>query len=132
MDVLAKGLGVTRAELRELAGEGKLTANKVAQAMLKMSDSVWFSGVLHATLMVVLLGVFNTSLGTTIDNKKEAWVGGLIGGGAFGIGMLLVVLAELAHIEHVAFNQIQRREIVLQMRTHCRIFFNRGERDAGF
>ncbi len=40
MDVLAKGLGVTRAELRELAGEGKLTANKVAQAMLKMSDSV--------------------------------------------------------------------------------------------
>ena len=40
MDVLAKGLGVTRGELRELAEEGKLTANKVAQAMLKMSDAV--------------------------------------------------------------------------------------------
>lgn len=83
--------------------------------MFKMSESFWFSGILHATLMVVLLAVFNTSLGTTINNKREAYLGGLLGGGAFGVGMLLVVLAELAHIEHVAFSDVPMLYIATQL-----------------
>lgn len=85
---------------------------KAAQAfvensnMLKISGSFWLSGILHASFMSVLFAVFTTSLGTTIERKKEAWLGGLLGGGAFGIGMLLVLLAELAHIEHIAYSEV--------------------------
>ncbi|UOO87500.1 tape measure protein [Neisseria arctica] len=40
MDALAKGLGVTRGELRAMAADGKLTAETVTQALLSVSSSV--------------------------------------------------------------------------------------------
>lgn len=40
MDAMARGLGVSRGELRAMAADGKLTAEAVTQALLRVSDSV--------------------------------------------------------------------------------------------
>ena len=40
MDAIAQGLGVTRGELRAMAADGKLTAEAVTQALLRVSGSV--------------------------------------------------------------------------------------------
>ena len=40
MDAIARGLGVTRGELRAMAADGKLTAEAVTQALLRVSGSV--------------------------------------------------------------------------------------------
>ena len=40
MDVFSKGLGVTRAELKEMSSQGLLTTDKMIQAIQKMSGSI--------------------------------------------------------------------------------------------
>lgn len=40
MEVFAKGLGVTRAELKEMSSAGELTTDKMIQAISKMSESI--------------------------------------------------------------------------------------------
>ena len=40
MEVFAKGLGVTRAELKEMSSAGELTTDKMVQAIEKMSESI--------------------------------------------------------------------------------------------
>lgn len=40
MEVFAKGLGVTRAELKEMSSQGLLTTDKMVQAIEKMSGSI--------------------------------------------------------------------------------------------
>ena len=40
MEVFSKGLGVTRAELKEMSSQGQLTTDKMIQAIQKMSDSI--------------------------------------------------------------------------------------------
>lgn len=56
--------------------------------------------------MAVLIAVFTASLGTTVANKREAKMAGLLGGLVFGIGILLVLLVELAYIEQIAFSDV--------------------------
>ncbi|AXY60183.1 tape measure protein [Acinetobacter sp. WCHAc010052] len=59
---MADGLGVTTGELRELAGQGKLTTDVVTQALLSQSERITEE-----------FNKFPTTIGASIENLKTAW-----------------------------------------------------------
>ena len=83
--------------------------------MVQASGSFWLSGILHATFMAALLAVFTASLGTTVTNKREATMGGLLGGMGFGVGILVVLFVELAYVEEIAFSDVPMLYIANQL-----------------
>ncbi|WP_279525337.1 tape measure protein [Phocoenobacter uteri] len=109
LDAIAKGLGVTRGELREMAKAGKLTMDVVIPALEKVKDSVDtdFSKRIKTvsqaftnleTSFVKTIGSFNESIGVTdflaenielvAANLEEAIKAAVIFGGVLAIGQL--------------------------------------------
>ena len=66
--------------------------------MTKAAPYWWLSGVLYTTFMTLNMGPFFTGIGADTKNLKEAKVGGLAGGIAFCLCLMLMAFALLASI----------------------------------
>lgn len=73
MEVFAKGLGVTRAELKEMSSQGLLTTDKMVQAIEKMSGSTLGLSVL------VVVGLFFFNVPEKNKDLLNIVIGSLIG-----------------------------------------------------
>ncbi|MFW2077386.1 tape measure protein [Acinetobacter sp. ULE_I010] len=88
LDVFAKGLGVTRAELKEMSSQGLLTTDKMIEAIQKMSGSIEND-----------FGKTNFTIGqsfTQLSNAVTEFVGeaGSGSGAAAGLSGAISILAE--------------------------------------
>ncbi len=85
-----------------LAGnfQGLATADEALKSLnvTKSASAWWISGVLYTTFMALNMGPFFTGLGADTKDVKEARLGGLAGGVAFSLCLMLMAFALLASI----------------------------------
>ncbi|MGG1664594.1 YkvI family membrane protein [Brevibacillus sp. NRS-1366] len=83
--------------------DGFSTANTVVANtnIAKASGSWWLSGILYASFMSILLAAFLAAMGETSTSKREAIIGGALGGGAFSIAVAIVAFGLFVNIEKI-------------------------------
>ncbi|MBF4785937.1 hypothetical protein ITJ18_19800, partial [Clostridioides difficile] len=67
----------------------------------KASESPIVSGVIYNTLNIIVMIVFLTGMGASIESKKDAFWGGLLGGIVFmtaGIVMYLAMISDIGNL----------------------------------
>lgn len=106
--------------------EGLKAADTALQSLdvPKATSQWWISGILYPAYNVFGTTIFLAGMGASAANKKEAWLGGTLGGILLGAAILCMNMGLLANITEVASKEVPSLALATNIAQPLGIIFS--------